>query len=436
MKAPRWIRALGLVSGLTVVSRLLGFLRDVVMAQTLGTGPVAVAFMLAFRLSNQLRAFLAEGAFTTAFQPVDATMPDASDAARRFRAEVLGWLWLGNAVLLALTLAAPGPILTLLAPGYGPDDPVHGIATDLLRITFPYLGCLSTMAFLGARLAARGRFAAMALAPSLMNLCLVAGLLLADGSARAGHIAALAVLASGLAQVALVWWACRRAGIEIDRPRLGLSPATRRFFAVLWPAVMSAGALQLAVFIDTIFASLLPAGTLGHLYYADRLYQLPMGILSVALGKVLLPELSSRLASGDSHAPRRIMAQALAICIAVGLPAALAMAWLGAPVIALLFQRGSFTADDTQAAALILSGYAWGVVPALLVRPLAVGFQARGDTATPMRLLVVSLLANLAFKTATLHTLGAFGLSLGTSVGLAVYGLLLAFVAHHRRYLR
>ncbi|WP_163886728.1 murein biosynthesis integral membrane protein MurJ [Aliiruegeria sabulilitoris] len=432
MSPPRWVRSLGLVSGLTVVSRILGFVRDVVMAQTLGTGPVAVGFMLAFRLSNQLRAFLAEGAFTIAFQPIDAAMDDGSEKARRFRAETLGWLWLGNAVLLVAALAAPGPILSVLAPGYGPQDPVHSIAQDLLRITFPYLACLSTMAFLGARLATKGRFAAMALAPSLMNLCLIAGLLLAGGNEHAGHVAAVAVLVSGVAQVGLVWWACRRAGIAFVRPRLGASPATRRFFAALWPAILSAGALQLAVFIDTIFASFLPSGTLGHLYYADRLYQLPMGILSVALGTVLLPEISGRIARGDSRGPRRILFKSLLICAAIGLPAALAMALLGDEAIALLFQRGNFTAADTEAAATILAGYAWGVVPALLVRPLAVGFQARGDTATPMRLLLVSLVANLGCKAATLTTLGAFGLALGTSVGLAVYCLLLAIFAVRR----
>ena len=359
-------------------------------------------------------------------------MADASAEARRFRAEVLGWLWLGNAVLLAAALLAPGPILSVVAPGYGPADPVHAIAQDLLRITFPYLACLSTMAFLGARLATRGRFAAMALAPSLMNLCLIAGLLMANGSDRAGHVAAVAVLVSGLAQVGLVWWSCRRHGIAIAAPRLGASPATRRFFAALWPAALSAGALQLAVFIDTMLASLLPAGTLGHLYYADRLYQLPIGILSVAMGTVLLPEVASRIARGDSRGQGRIMLQALALCTAVGLPAALAMALFGGDAIALLFQRGSFTAADTQATALILSGYAIGVVPALLVRPLSVGFQGRGDTGTPMRLLLVALVANLVCKAATLTTLGAFGLALGTSVGLLVYCALLAYFAVRR----
>ena len=181
-----------------------------------------------------------------------------------------------------------------------------------------------------------------------------------------------------------------------------------------------------------MLASLLPAGTLGHLYYADRLYQLPIGILSVAMGTVLLPEVASRIARGDSRGQGRIMLQALALCTAVGLPAALAMALFGGDAIALLFQRGSFTAADTQATALILSGYAIGVVPALLVRPLSVGFQGRGDTGTPMRLLLVALVANLVCKAATLTTLGAFGLALGTSVGLLVYCALLAYFAVRR----
>ncbi|SMX35910.1 murein biosynthesis integral membrane protein MurJ [Maliponia aquimaris] len=420
-----WHRAFATVAGLTLVSRVLGFGRDLILAAVLGTGPVAVAFMLAFRLSNQLRALVAEGAFTAAFQPIDARLPPDSAEAQRFRAETLGWLLLGNLVLLVVVLAVPGAVLRLLAPGFGPDDPVHLLARDLLRLTFPFLLCISLVAYFGARLGSQGRFWAFAAAPSVMNLVLIAGLLLAGLSDWPGHVAALAVLVSGVAQVALVGWAMQRAGLAQPWPRLGLSGHTRRFFRNLGPAVLSAGATQVAVFIDTVLASFLPGGALAHLYFADRLYQLPIGLISVALGTVLLPEIARRSAEGgDGRAPLR---QALAVCAGIGVPIALVMGLWGAEIIALLFQRGSFTSEDTAATAQILAGYALGVVPALFVRPLVVQFQGLGDTATPFRLLLAALVVNLGCKLALVPALGAVGLALGTSAGTLAYVLLLGW---------
>ncbi len=261
----RWHKAFGLVAGLTLVSRILGFGRDVLLAAILGTGPVAVALMLALRLTSQLRGILAEGAFTAAFQPIDAGFPARSPEAERFRAEVLGWLILVNLLLLAGVLVAPGAVLLVFAPGYSPEDAVYPIARDLLRITFPYLLCISVMAFFAAQLSGQGRFAAFALGPSLLNLCIILGLLLEERLALSGHATAWAVFAGGVLQVGLILRASAFAGIGVTWPALGLGAATRRFFRNLLPAVLSSGALQVAVMLDTILASMLAERTLAHL---------------------------------------------------------------------------------------------------------------------------------------------------------------------------
>lgn len=434
-KRPRriaqWLKAFGLVAGLTLVSRFLGFIRDILLAAILGTGPVAVALMLALRLTSQLRGILAEGAFTAAFQPIDAGFPNRGLQGDKFRAEVLGWLILANLVLLASVLVAPGFVLLVFAPGYAPADEVYPIARELLRIIFPYLMCISIMAFFAARLSGRGRFAAFALGPSLLNLCMILGLLFEEQLSRSGHAAAWAVFVGGVLQVVFILRASTAAGIQVIWPALGLGKATRRFFKNLLPAMLSSGALQVAVMLDTILASMLTERTLAHLYFADRLYQLPIGLISVALGTVLLPELAKRQTSTTGEGPNPIV-QALLICAMIGVPLSTSIWAFGEDIIRFLFERGTFTDADTQATAALLNGYALGLIPALMVRPLVVAFQAREDTTTPFRLLLISLVINAGCKVFLIEDFGPVALSLGTSAGMLVYAALLFILAPER----
>jgi putative peptidoglycan lipid II flippase len=233
------LRKLGTVSGLTLVSRVLGFLRDVVLAATLGAGPVADAFMLAFRLPNHFRAILAEGAFNAAFLPTWAAADASGRDSSRLGAETLGWLTLANLALLTLALGATGWMLAVLAPGLASADETWPLVVTLTRITFPYLLCMSLVAFLAALLNGRDRFAAPAAAPILLNLFMISSLLLAAHFPSAAHAAAWGVMVSGVAQVALLTGAALRAGLPLPRPRLGLSPDTRLFFRRLGPAVLT-----------------------------------------------------------------------------------------------------------------------------------------------------------------------------------------------------
>ncbi len=430
------LRKLGTVSGLTLVSRILGFLRDVLLAATLGAGPVADAFMLAFRLPNHFRAILAEGAFNAAFLPTWAAADASGRDSSRLGAEVLGWLTLANLVLLALALGATGWMLAVLAPGLSPADETWPLVVTLTRITFPYLLCMSLVAFLAALLNGRDRFAAPAAAPILLNLFMISALLMAASFPTAAHAAAWGVMASGVAQVFLLAGAAWGAGLPLPRPRLGLSPDTRLVFRRLGPAILTSGALQVAIFADTIIATFLPAGSLSHLYYADRLYQLPIGLIGVALGTVILPDIGRRAGLGDEAGMRQVLDRALLICLVVGVPVAVMMAALGDWAIRILFVRGAYDLAAAEASATILAAYALGLVPALALRSLVAGFHGRGDTRTPLRLLVAATAVNIALKIVLAPMLGAAGLALATSVGITVYATLLFQTGRARGFLR
>lgn len=428
------LRKLRIVSGLTLISRGLGFLRDVVLAAILGAGPIADTFMLAFRLPNHFRAILAEGAFNAAFLPTWAAADASGRDTSQLGAQVLGWLVLTNLMLLALALGATGWVLAALAPGLSATDETWPLAVTLTRITFPYLLCMSLVAFLSALLNSRDHFAAPAAAPILLNLFMIGALLLAAHFPTAAHAAAWGVMLSGVGQVALVAIACRRAGLFLAPPRLGLSADTRLFFRRLGPAVLTSGALQVAVFADTIIATFLPTGSLSHLYYADRLYQLPIGLIGVALGTVILPDIGRRAGLGDEAGIRHVLDRALFICLVVGMPVAVIMVTLGDWTMRLLFVRGAFDLAAADAAAAILAAYAIGLVPALAIRSLVAGFHGRGDTRTPLRMLVLATVVNIAVKIGLAPSVGAVGLALGTTTGITVYAFLLWRTARNRGF--
>lgn len=428
------LRKLGTVSGLTLASRIFGFLRDVVLAATLGAGPVADAFMLAFRLPNHFRSIFAEGAFNAAFLPTWVATDAAGRDSRRLGAEVLGWLLLANLALLGLALGATGLVLGALAPGLSPSDATFPLAITLTQITFPYLLCMSVVAFLSALLNGRDRFAAPAAAPIILNLFMICALLIAEQFPSAAHAAAWGVLISGLGQVSLLVADTRRAGLFLPLPRLGLSSDTRIFFRRLGPAILTSGALQLAIFADTIIATYLPSGSLSHLYYADRLYQLPVGLIGVALGTVVLPDIGRRAAVQDNTGMRMVLDRALLISLVAGVPLTIMMAFLGDWALQLLFVRGAFDLAAAQASAAILAAYSVGLVPALALRSLVAGFYGRGDTRTPLKFLLAATSLNIILKIVLAPTFGAVGLALATSAGIWLYASLLFLRGRAREF--
>jgi putative peptidoglycan lipid II flippase len=309
------IRRIATVGGLTLVSRLTGFIRDVVMAAILGAGPVADAFFVAFRLPNHFRAIFAEGAFAAAFVPAYArTLEEAGlPAAKLFADQIAAALIAINLVLLALALFFTPWVVNVLAPGLDPER--FDLAVALTRITFPYLALVSVETLFAGILNANDRFAAAAGAPILLNLSVVATLLLAPLFADAGHAASWGVLIAGVAQVLLVGIDAERHGygVRLRLPRL--SEPTRRFLKALGPAIIGAGGVQLALFADTLIASFLPTGALSALYYADRINQLPIGVVGIAVGTVLLPEMARRLAAGDEKGAASAQARGVQLAL-------------------------------------------------------------------------------------------------------------------------
>lgn len=423
------IRKAGTVGGLTLVSRLFGFVRDVVMAAVLGAGPLADAFMVAFRLPNHFRAILAEGAFNSAFVPTYTAIQtqEGEAAGRSFRSRILAWMVLVNVVLLAVAMLGTGWLLYALAPGLT-DEPVQrALVVDLTRITFPYLACLSVVSLLGGALNAHDRFVAHAAAPILLNIAMTATLVVAWLFPSAAHAAAWGVFIGGFVQLFALVAACRRNDIRFDLGWPRPDPRIRLFLKRFGPAVLGAAGVQIAMFADTIIATFLPTGSLSYLYYADRLYQLPLAVIGIAIGTAVLPDLSRRSARPDDTSAPAALGHAVAVCLVFGLPCAVGLAMLGDEIIAALFARGAFTAEAVAGSAAALAAYSLGLPAAIALRALVSGFHARGDTMTPVKALAAATVVNVGLKIMLIGPYAHAGLALATAAGVWIYAGLLAF---------
>ncbi|MFG1299202.1 murein biosynthesis integral membrane protein MurJ [Xanthobacter sp. V3C-3] len=407
------------VGGLTLVSRLAGFIRDVVMAAVLGAGPVADAFLVAFRLPNHFRAIFAEGAFNAAFVPTYARLreQDGVLSARAFADEILTAMTIVHGVLLALALGFTPQFVALLAPGLADDPERFGLAVTLTRITFPYLALISVATLVSGALNASDRFAMAAAAPILMNVCMVGTLLGAALFPTAGHAAAWGVLISGVAQLAAVGIDAERHGIGLRFGKPRLDPGTRQFLRALGPAIIGSAGVQIALFADTIIATFLPAGALSALYYADRINQLPIGVVGIAVGTVLLPEMSRRLAAADDAGAAHSQARAIELATLLAIPFVAAALLVPDLTMRALFARGAFTVADAAEAAATLRAYGFGLLAFVVVRAFIAPFHARGDTRTPMIASLTAVALNVALKFALMGSLAQVGLALATAVG-------------------
>jgi putative peptidoglycan lipid II flippase len=422
------------VSALTLLSRLLGFVRDVMMAAYLGAGPLSDAFMVAFRLPNHFRAIFAEGAFNAAFVPSYARVltADGEGAARRFSGNILMLTLATQLVLLAVALAATPVVVRLLAPGFA-DQPVEFTRTvALTRITFPYLALISVVTLVSGMLNAHARFAAAAAAPILLNLCMIAALVLAPLFADVAHALAWGVVGAGAAQLILVLVDLWRAGVGFHVGRLRLDPDTRQFLTAFGPAVIGSGGQQIAMFADTIIATFLAAGSVSYLYYADRLYQLPLALIGIALATVLLPELSRRLAGGDEAGAQRGLGRALEGALVLTLPCAAVFLIIAEPLVAVLFGRGAFSPQAVAGSSAVLRAYGVGLVAVVVLRALVPAFYARGDTATPVKVLLGATVVNVGLKVLLIGPFAVAGLALATAIGAWVNVLVLGAILVRR----
>jgi putative peptidoglycan lipid II flippase len=424
------------VGGLTLVSRVTGFVRDIILAAVLGAGPVADAFFVALRLPNHFRAIFAEGAFNAAFVPAYARIRQQGGAARaqNFADRIFTLLLASQIVLLALALVFTPQVIGLLAPGFAKDPGRFDLAVTLTRITFPYLLLVTLVTLYGGILNALQRFAAAAAAPILLNISMVTALTFAVFFPTAGHAAAWGVLAAGVLEALLVGADTTRAG-ALPRLRQPLLDADiRKFFRALGPAVIGSGGVQLALFADTIIASFLPVGALSALYYADRLNQLPIGVIGIAAGTVILPEMSRRLAAGDDKGAAHAQNRAIEFTLMLALPCLAAFVIVPDVIMRGLFMRGAFSAADAQASALTLMAYAAGLLPFVLIRSVIATFYARGDTATPVKAALIAAAVNVAFKILLMGPLAQIGLALATSIGAWINLLLVGWFAWRAGY--
>lgn len=424
-----WVKAFS-VGGLTVLSRLFGFIRDVAMAALMGAGPLADAFMIALRLPNHFRSIFAEGAFNAAFVPRYSAVLETGggEAARRFAGAVLTLTVIVQVVLLAGALLGTPWLVRLLAPGFTDDPERLPLTIELTRITFPYLGLIACMALVSGMLNAHGRFVAAAATGIVLNVSMVGFLLAASLFETPAHALAWGVTVSGVLQLLLVLLDLRRAGTRLGFSFPRLTPDVRKFFRAFGPATLGSAGTQIAAFADTILASFLAAGAVSYLYYADRLYQLPLGVIGIAVGTVLLPDLARRIAAGDERGARAELSRAIEGCVVLTLPFCVLFVVAAAPTLGVLFGRGAFDAAAVTGAAQALTAYAIATVPAVALRPLIASFHARGDTATPVKVLAGAIIVNVGLKILLIGSLAHAGLALATACGVWINALLLGII--------
>ncbi len=417
------LRGILTVGGWTMASRLLGFLRDILIAALAGAGPVADAFFVANRLPNLFRRLFGEGAFNAAFVPAFSSLlqREGADSAKTFAQETIAVMAFWLLALTLLCMVAMPVIMLGFAPGFADEPEKFTLTVELARIAFPYMPLICLTALLSGILNGLDRFAAAAAAPVLYNLVSIACMLwLVPFVPSVGHALAWGVSASGVVQLALLYIAVRRAGMRLYLPRPRLTPRIRALLRKMGPGVLGAGITQVNMSVDVIIATLLPAGTAAILYYADRVAQLPLGVIGVAVGTALLPRLSRAVAAaeqgGDANAPNATLNQAISYALVLTLPAAIALIAVGAPIIDVLFRRGAFTAETVIPTAQALAAYAAGLPAFVLLKILAPAFFARGDTATPVRVGLWCIALNLALNVALMHPLQHMGPPLASSL--------------------
>ena len=399
-KTPGLLRSGAIVSAFTLLSRILGFVRDQVFGIIFGSGIYTDAFLAAFKIPNFMRRLFAEGAFAQAFVPVFTEYKEkrSKEELEDLAAHVSGTL---GGVLLIVTLIGmiAAPLLILLfAPGFT-DNLRFDLASGMLTITFPYLFFVSLVAFAGGILNSFGLFAIPAATPVILNLCMIAAaLFLAPLMEIPIQAMAWGVFFAGLAQLLFQLPYLRRLGL-LKRPRWGWKHAgVRKVFKLMLPGIFGSSVAQINLLLDTVIASFLATGTLGWLYFADRLLEFPLGIFGIAIATVILPRLSAEHTQESREHFSKTLDWAIRLSVTIALPAALGLMLLARPIISTLFEYGAFTAHDAQMSTVALAAYALGLPAFILIKILAPGYFARQDTKTPVRIGVIALISNMAYN--------------------------------------
>ncbi len=407
----------------TLLSRVMGFVRDIMMAAYLGTGPVAEAFLIAFSLPNLFRRFFAEGAFNMAFVPMFSKKLEGDEDAQRFAQDAFVGLAGVLTVFTVVGVIFMPALVTMMASGFLGTERFD-LAVYYGRIAFPYILFISLSALLSGVLNATGRFTAAAAAPVLLNLIFVAALLIAgttcacDGQAGQtylGQVLAYAVPVAGVAQLSVVWIAAKRAGYTLRLGMPKMTPELKRLAVIAAPAALAGGVVQINLLVGRQVASFFD-GAVAWLSYADRLYQLPLGVVGIAIGVVLLPDLSRRLRAGDGAGGRDAFNRASEISLALTIPAAVALMVIPLPLVSVLFERGAFSNEDSVKTALAVAIYGLGLPAFVLQKTLQPLFFAREDTKRPFYYAVIAMLLNAALAIGLSPVIGFSAAAIGTSL--------------------
>ncbi|EMG6527506.1 murein biosynthesis integral membrane protein MurJ [Providencia rettgeri] len=414
------LKSLAAVSSMTMMSRVLGFIRDAIIARVFGAGAAADAFFVAFKLPNLLRRIFAEGAFSQAFVPILAEYKNqqGEEATRTFVAYIAGMLTLALAIVTILGMIAAPWIIYVTAPGFTDDADKFALTTDLLRVTFPYIFLISLVSLAGAILNTWNRFSVPAFAPTLLNVSMIIFAAFAAPYFNPPIMSlAWAVLVGGVLQLVYQLPYLKKVGMLV-LPRLSFRDSgVWRVMKMMGPAIIGVSVAQISLIINTIFASFLQSGSVSWMYYADRLMELPSGVLGVALGTILLPSLAKSFTSGNQNEYRQLMDWGLRLCLLLALPCALGLAIFSEALTVSLFQYGNFTAHDSLMTQYALIAYCVGLTGMILVKILAPGFYSRQDIRTPVKIAIVTLILTQLMNLAFIGPLQHAGLAL--SIGLA-----------------
>lgn len=415
MKPMRLISGFLTVGFWTLMSRIAGLVRDILMARFLGDGPVAEAFVVAQSLPNMFRRFFAEGAFNFAFIPMFAKKSEAGEDAEGFARDAYWGMAALLTVFSALAMLAMPLLVLMMASGFAGDER-FGLAVTLGRIAFPYILFISLTALLSGMLNAMGRFLVTSAVTILLSLSLIGGMLLADRFGwDIGRTLAWAVTLSGVLQLAVCWIAVRRLGFRLPFRRPVLTPELKRLAIIAAPAVLAGGVVQVNLIVGRQVASM-TEGAMVWLYNADRLYQLPLGVVGIAIGIVLLPELSRRLRAGDETGSRDAYNRSTEFALLLTVPAAVALVVIAWPIITVVYQRGAFGAEAAVHTAQALAVYGLGLPAFVLQKVLQPLYYAREDTRSPFRFALWSMVVNLVLAVGLMPLIGFLAAAIATSV--------------------
>lgn len=433
-------RTLGSIGGLTLASRVLALVRDSLQARYVGANFASDAFLVAFRLPNMFRAFFAEGAFSSAFIPMfNRKLGEHGDRgpAFDFAERTLAVLFTFLAVMTGLLLLAAWPMTFLLSGGFAEQNPTpdqFAYAVHLSRITIPYLMLICLASLLGGILNSLDKFWVNAAAPILLNIAMVTALFVFHGTPEeTARAQAIAVPLGGVLQLVWLAVACRASGVSLRPRRPRLDPEVKRLLKLILPAALGAGAVQLNLVISTALSGyLLGEGSISYIYYADRLNQLPLGMIGIGLGTILLPTISRLLGRGEEAQAMETQNRGMELALFLTLPAMVALIVSAQPIVRGLFQYGQFTAADTYACALALAGFSIGLPSYVLIKVLTPGFYARQDTRTPVRFATVSVGVNIAANLALIPLIGHIGPPLATALSSTVNVVCLYYTLNKR----